>query len=1034
MLQSRTLNVPFGTGIDEKIKQELLDPNANMLAIYNLRIDKTGSYTKRHGYEEQAVGIGDVRRMGHYRDAPIVITGHKLYSYSANPSELVEVDRVPEAVGKWQGIIQANRIQQFYDVVEQNNLIGIIYAEFVPDGGGTYRISIGVYEAGTLSPIISPTLVAITSNVGDIPKVRAVRASGNLVFLWTRGTNELHRIYVDTTTPVFSTDDIIATDIYGLTGPEASFDACIIDGGNYAVSYYNDTKNGIVTSGFQPTASAPFATDTISVTLTSGPVTVANVCNIGDTLWVAWSPVLVSTARRVQAYGLNPTTFVQTVASGDIIDTTINNGVTAIRAISMVPTGTRTFVAAAGNENNATPVNAYKLYYSTVDGTGGTVTTVNQRAMFRHSIIGKGFAHAGLQYLPIACHDVAQADDAQLQPTGFLIDISPMSPVPTPLFYPARPIVTVLPQLLNTENVSQIAVNSILAGNGQFATLYMYRSNAEGPTLALATFDFVFSNQWENDELDTDLMISGGMPSDYDGQTVEELGFLEYPASLPAPTINSGGGILPGTYSYVAVYEWTTATGNVVFSSPTPVARQVTYTNPNLTGVFEPPTLQITKKMDPAPSIVPGQDGFLHPVRIVLYRTKLATPTTYYRLPPSSDAENDQFLPSVFITDAFDDSQLGAPLYTQPGTPGTALPRLPPPSSLIQVVHRNRVHLVSGDSKTVWYSGQLVQGEQPWFNNTFAYPVPFGGPITALESMDGILYIFKRDVIFSVAGDGPADNGTGNDFSTPEELDIEVGCIEPRSIVVGPGGIFFQSTRGLWMLTHSRSVVYAGKEVEDTLKLYPVIVSANISDLTGCILWEATDREDSANGVTIVYDYVHDKWMIDRKVDEDGNPISGQAATIATDVYYWSTTNGRLARESTATHRDFGAWVTAFISTAWVKVANIEGYQRLRSIELLTEDTGEQFNVTINTFRDYFFSATQNTTFLASEIITFVTGKVQLRVDMTVQKTESVRFEISDAPPDSGSAATGVGPNWIGLQFEVGVKSGLYKLPTANSK
>ncbi len=143
-----------------------------------------------------------------------------------------------------------------------------------------------------------------------------------------------------------------------------------------------------------------------------------------------------------------------------------------------------------------------------------------------------------------------------------------------------------------------------------------------------------------------------------------------------------------------------------------------------------------------------------------------------------------------------------------PTTAGASQPRQSPTGLRTFVRHGDRLVGIADDRATIWYSAPLVSGEARWFSDVFTIP------IDALASQDGAIVAYSETEIYVVRGDGPPENGgNGTEFSPPQRITSDSGCIEPRSIVTTSAGTFFQSSRGLDLLTRSLSVEWAGAAV-----------------------------------------------------------------------------------------------------------------------------------------------------------------------------------------------------------------------------
>lgn len=1023
-LQTQIINIPFGTGMDQKTQGELVEPNVAMLDVVNLRIGKTGAYNKRNGYSALTT-IPAVSRMGEFNGSPLLFGDNRVFSYSAASAQSSDKGPVPEVVATSVPVYGTVSTSTNYDISYLNGLACIVQAFAAPVDGFSveYAVVVSVIDATTGAKVVQDVQLPVNMPPTNSPIVRTIAIGSTFViFLAYNNTlTNIDRYAIDATNVnagITGPTTIINDASVGGASVSYKMDVCLADSTHYAIAYQAAAATTLVNvATFTETGTTPSATTSLTfLAPASGSYGLACQCNIGDTLWIASTGALSGAVRTVNAVGLNPLTLSVTVVQARVLFTQTNPDYTQdsdnINSLSICPTGTRTFVICGSNGNSNT-------YYVAVDGSSGTVVPGTQSEVNRLTLGSKLFLFNSRVYAPCASRDFDQSPFRQTQATGFLVDITDATPV--------RPVATFRARIIDTPSQSIIQCSTVRVGTNRYASLFETKSEGACASLTLCTFDFANSNNFQNYVFGRSVAVSGGMPSNYDGNAITEIGFLQYPGVVSLEVIGSGGSLPAGSYSYVGVYEWTTDNGDGVFSAPSAPSTAAITAGQRMS--VRVPSLSVgMKPVYIAPPVIDSPAAA--PTRVVVYRADSAgiyraLPNVFPNIPTVGD---------IIFLDDNPESFLGRSLYSQPGVPGTALPRFCPPSSRCMVVHRNRVYLVSDDGITVWYSGQWVDGEQPWFTDSFTLQVPKGGPITALASMDGVLYIFKENLIFSVTGDGPADNGTGNDLSTPEEMDIETGCSEPRSIVIAPGGIFFQSPNGIYMLARSRTISYVGKDVESTIAAYPVIVSASLDDITHCCMWEAVTAEGSGDGVTIVFDYLHNRWFVDRKIDTDLTaPTGAQGATIIGGTYYWATPGGSVFIETDGAYFDADNWITGQLSTAWIKLAGLQGYQRVRTATLLAKSTTGSNAINMSVYYSYDDTVVGDTfSWNAAELAALVTGRQQLQMNLTTQKSESLRIVFSDS--ESGSDNTGQGPVWVGLALEVGIKQGTFKMPTANSK
>lgn len=363
--------------------------------------------------------------------------------------------------------------------------------------------------------------------------------------------------------------------------------------------------------------------------------------------------------------------------------------------------------------------------------------------------------------------------------------------------------------------------------------------------------------------------ISGGCHSVYGGDHLSEAGFVDSPILNAAEGSATG---LTGSYKYIAVYRRNDETGAVTWSRTSPIA-SIIVTNHKVDLTVCPATVT---NSDLSISQIAYESPQPPPVASVdLYRTKNGG-TQYYLVSSDLPLAASRY---YTFTDNVSDATLGTQqlLFRQPGTTNSPVDRYPPPSGNFICSHKDRLFTADPYGLRVYYSSFFVDGETAWYNPVFSFFVHGGtGPITGLVSMDGRLFIFKRDGVFVVDGDGPAEGGVaGNEFSPPQRLATEYGCVDARSIVVTTNGIFYRSARGVEVLTRSLQVKWIGERIQSTVDSHPK-TCGSVLDAFGRVHYLlAASLSDAMTvagiaGVEAVYDLTTDAWTIHIGTGSDG--------------------------------------------------------------------------------------------------------------------------------------------------------------------
>lgn len=526
------------------------------------------------------------------------------------------------------------------------------------------------------------------------------------------------------------------------------------------------------------------------------------------------------------------------------------------------------------------------------------------------------------------------------------------------------------------------------------------------------------SGLWRSAPANGGLCITGAVTSWYDGHAVGELGFAHRPAiysvAKTEPAAFAGANT---TYNYAVTWAWADGAGLLHESEPSAV-ETVTFVNDQIgiagaSAQLLVHTLQVTRKGDTL-------DYRARRPLLRLYRTLNDDPSVYYLCAELDiDSIPDQVTASITDSDS-DEDLVGAArgiLYT---VGGRLEHQAPPPSSAV-VQAKRRLWLASSVAPEVWFSGELLPGEGPWFHALQTLRLEGEEPITALASLDDRVVIFTARSIYVVAGEGPNDKGEGG-FVGPSLVSSSAGCINARSVVSWRGGVFFESSEGLALLDRSLQVTYVGAQVQTQLASYPTLTASSLDAAAERIYWA---HENPARGQVLWYDYgvgQSGAWGTFRYDDEEGDALAQRSLVVH---------GGRLVRShdglphrSLAGERlDAGVWITAAIRTSYLALASLAGAQRVRRFVV----SGYALNKCDWTFRSYFDeseTATEETTLPAS-----VHGSRESRlvVHLGQQRGSSVSLELEEEIPDPIPSAIGA-LKIVGLGVEVGVMPGVARV------
>jgi hypothetical protein len=456
--------------------------------------------------------------------------------------------------------------------------------------------------------------------------------------------------------------------------------------------------------------------------------------------------------------------------------------------------------------------------------------------------------------------------------------------------------------------------------------------------------------------------VGGGTPAYFHGRGLDEAGYCWFPEIYDISEPQEGN-VDPGTYLYCATYEQRDTKGQLHRSAPSlPVSREVEGSGlgsgPSLIAL-EISTLTLTMRdnLDRHPGAPP--------VEVVVWRTT-AGGTVFRRVYAQYGAANrPQDTPvndaSTWFVTAYDNvpdedlvRQEILPFQLISGA-WTPLPPFQPPAFRCVAKWQNRVWGVSSQDGQIWYSHEILPEQggtamlAPEFNPALVHRVDGLGRIVAMQEMDDALVLFTEDAIYALTGFGADPSGAGSSLQVRTVV-TGVGCIEPRSVVLTPDGIFFQSYKGLYLLNRGQALEFLtrGAAVEDS-----VLAGGNVRAATHMkdraeIRFALNDEVTGAPSV-LLYDYQHDLWS-HFSLPLGDQPGGSAAMSAVVGGCEWRGTGreslhvvieqGAVLVERSANDaapytdqdRNSDDAIPLEVATAWVHPSVLAGYQRTQEI------------------------------------------------------------------------------------------------------
>lgn len=524
----------------------------------------------------------------------------------------------------------------------------------------------------------------------------------------------------------------------------------------------------------------------------------------------------------------------------------------------------------------------------------------------------------------------------------------------------------------------------------------------DGPEVIAFVYSYKFDFNHENAYIATNTqdlcLLNGSMIQEYDGFSTSEFGFNLFPEIKLTQYTDASGLIANGTYSYLAIYQWTDAQGNLHQSAPSTASQIVTTGGNNAVHVV------VTNPY------LSSKNG----ISVAIYRTT-ASGSIYYLV---TDAVNIQtFSPSssgnIQFNDLHADSAITANFqaYTYPAS--AVLENTTPPPSMILIPHNNRLWFTDAENpNTVWYtkSVQDLVGLSPSGFLTQQIDHKFG-PIKALAEMDEKIVYLKESGICYQSGDGANDTGTNSSLSFPAFVPSDVGCSQLKSVVGFPGGVIFKSLKGIYMIDRAVNVSYIGMDVE----------SYNSQTITSARLMvgKSQIRFLSSDDNTLMYDYIMKQWGTFK------NHL-GVSADFFNGNYVYVNTAGLVLQETPGLYLDNGSAITTKLRTSWLALSSVQGFQRVKRLELLGDyTTGGTHGVRISIAYDFSESFSTPIAYTFSS----TSGAYQYRERLPRQKCDAISLLIEEVT--TGSSADYI--DFTNISFEAGMKKGLNKLGASQS-
>lgn len=507
--------------------------------------------------------------------------------------------------------------------------------------------------------------------------------------------------------------------------------------------------------------------------------------------------------------------------------------------------------------------------------------------------------------------------------------------------------------------------------------------------------------------------LGGASVGYYTGQAVTELGFASGPFVVRTASVaDLTSTLVAGTYTYLGVFESYDEKGNLTRSVP----------GPSVTHTVAAPLLRVEVEFY---TLGPSQRYFSGKrFQVALFRAdqdgvfqRCSTPLTN-----TFDSELTQFFPVIRDTGAQFDA-----LYTQSGAEVDAAG---PDGAAFVMVGTKRVWLAGFFRRDRVQYSKLYNASTanqlaiaPEFNDAFAFLIPGGEHVTALGELDDKTIIFTAGKIYAVAGNGPDDGGRNNDFSGLQLISSDAGCIDVRSVVETPAGLFFQSQAGMMVLGRDLQINFIGQAILDATDEFTECTSGVLVPRDNHVRFTLRNPVTST-GVVLCYDFAQGAWSR-WDVRTAAGVLDPVGATLHKGDYYVLSSAGVVYKEDLTSYWDSSTlYVPMRIETGWLQATQQSGLQRVRQVAAMCKKNNRH-TLTISLYQD--FDSTTPTQVQSYAEATIDNQKlVELEVlRVKAQKCTAFKLRIEDAA--SAGSTTGQGYDCTGFTVELAGKQGLYK-------
>lgn len=1017
-LAKQTAHIPLAYGLQTKVDSRALQLPA-LSICQNVQFDEEGGLQTRRPYAAMPVAalgggtVGGMRRLVVDGDELILFTQDELFVWSERDQQWITKGAAshPAPVIREDAAFVTTEEQRAADRAE---LAGTVIRVWVQVGASS-EVKVAAADATTGAVIMNPkSLGAGTTR----PRLLALATRVLLVF--ETSTGDLAAMSIDPAN-VFATTTS-ATILVGAATYNLRYDMCrsTVTPANALLVYRRDTTTSYAVlripegiTGFSSTTKAREADRAVAIA--SAPS--------GDRMAV----IRTTAAGSVRADILVESTFGDSTVDqvvGTLGADTLRNITAEFQSVATA--GTFRCYAVWSVAENTTALN-----YTTRIGfiTSAGAPTVIGQMILNVAPVARAFDYLGRVYFWLAFAKdnnlTAQTPGfrAQLQNTHFLVRDDGMV-VAKAAMGRAGGHATIEGRL---PGVQALGGNRFVFGGEQRRVIRLDGKHAGYDARSLIDIEAEF----DADEarravrLGETLYVAGGQILQYDGSGLVEVGFHYFPYRLEAA--NGGAGpVEAGTYIYKSTWRWDNGRGERERST-TATTEEITLAGASDVSL-SPTPFEVTRKVGTTADLFTNNRSA---VVIEHWRTKKNPPegAPFFLITsndPSVLTGDNRYLPNepgtapALFTDALTD----AGLATREANPenGAVLENLAPPPATIIAATQDRILLsgIAGNPHQVWYSKLRGAGEIAAFHDALLFDLPpDGGAITALAFLSETLVVFKETAIYSVPGDGFDNTQGGQNYGPARLLSADVGAVSQDAVAFTPRGLMFKSRKGWYLLTGWQPPTYIGGAVaafdDDEVKAVNVLESQHhvrVLTPSRMLVWDYEVNAEQGGAWS--------EWTI-----EGGRSAvvwRGQHLIIAETAI--GTGDVRVLAQSDFGDPDVVETVGMDIETAWIKLAELQGFARIWFLMVLGEYRSAH-RLRIRLKRDYNETVFQDKLWVVTPTITG--GPEQVRHSPSIQQCQAMKVRITAQDAALSGFPTGEALKLTGLSVEYGINQGLFR-------